>query len=112
MPVINKSKINIESVFYGPHCEPATFCSAFVNVKYEPSQKNLATVCYCVRAVTCKRCDTELGWFHEFPYNPSERYKENNFVLLMHAITIKEYGLDGNTVILLQVMTLQSYCYK
>ena len=74
MPVINKSKIDFESVFYGSHGEPAKFCSDVVNVKYGPSLKtNMATGCYYIQVVTCKRCETELGWFYEFAYNPSER---------------------------------------
>lgn len=36
---------------------------------------------HMVRDVSCKNCETKLGWFYEFAVEESQRYKEGNFIL-------------------------------
>ena len=76
MPLVNKSQTNLEKIMIVPCCD-------VVNVKHGPSRHiEGSTGEYYICDITCKRCDTEIGWFHEYASNPSEKYVENSFVLL------------------------------
>ena len=36
---------------------------------------------HIVRDVTCKKCDTKLGWVYEFATEETQRYKEGRVIL-------------------------------
>ena len=36
---------------------------------------------HIVRDVTCKKCDTKLGWVYEFATEENQRYKEGRVIL-------------------------------
>lgn len=45
---------------------------------------------HIVRDVTCKKCDTKLGWVYEFATEETQRYKEGRVIL--------ERALGTNTI--------------
>jgi len=48
---------------------------------------------HIVRDVTCKKCDTKLGWVYEFATEENQRYKEGR-VILERALVRELDGLD------------------
>lgn len=40
-----------------------------------------------VRDVTCKKCNTTLGWMYEFAVEDNQRYKEGRVILERAMIT-------------------------
>lgn len=49
---------------------------------------------YIVRDVSCRNCDTKLGWTYEFSTEENERYKEGK-IMLERALITKGDGLKG-----------------
>eukprot|EP00117_Sycon_ciliatum_P042026 scpid88131/ scgid30637/ Protein yippee-like 5 &gt; Protein yippee-like 5 &gt; Protein yippee-like 5 &gt; Protein yippee-like 5 &gt; Protein yippee-like 5 len=81
-PFVNKSNINLDLVVYGK-------CSDVVNVIHGPARHTeVFTGEYYISDITCKRCNTEIGWFYEFASSPSQMHKENTFVLVMSNVNI------------------------
>lgn len=48
---------------------------------------------HIVRDVSCKNCDTKLGWIYEFAVDESQRYKEGR-VILERALVTEGDGLE------------------
>lgn len=46
-----------------------------------------------VRDVSCKNCDTKLGWVYEFATDESQRYKEGR-VILERALVTESDGFE------------------
>lgn len=47
-----------------------------------------------VRFVSCKKCDTKLGWMYEFAMEKDQRYKEGKIVL-ERALIVERDGLKN-----------------
>jgi hypothetical protein len=51
-----------------------------------------------VRDVSCKNCDTKLGWIYEFATEENQRYKEGRVILERALVTesdgIEERGIE------------------
>ena len=47
------------------------------------------------RDVTCKKCNTKLGWVYEFATEDQQKYKEGK-VILERALVTEMDGLDGD----------------
>ncbi|XP_050546915.1 protein yippee-like 5 isoform X1 [Daktulosphaira vitifoliae] len=48
---------------------------------------------HIVRDVSCKNCDTKLGWIYEFAMEENQRYKEGR-VILERALITEGDGLE------------------
>lgn len=48
---------------------------------------------HMVRDVSCKNCDTKLGWIYEFATEENQRYKEGR-VILERALVTESDGID------------------
>merc|ERR1719167_1064378 len=48
---------------------------------------------HIVRDVTCKSCQTKLGWIYEYATEENQRYKEGK-VILERALVNESDGLD------------------
>ncbi|XP_046855025.1 protein yippee-like 5 [Xenia sp. Carnegie-2017] len=48
---------------------------------------------HMVRDVSCKNCDTKLGWMYEFAVEDGQRYKEGR-VILERALVSESEGID------------------
>lgn len=48
---------------------------------------------HIVRDVSCKKCNTKLGWMYEYATDDSQRYKEGN-VILERALISESNGID------------------
>merc|ERR1712018_992276 len=65
-----------------------------VNLNYSETQDRIMlTGRHIVRDVTCKKCDTKLGWVYEFATEENQRYKEGR-VILERALVTEMDGLD------------------
>lgn len=47
---------------------------------------------HTVSDLYCADCDTEVGWYYNFAYEPSQKYKENKFILVENKIEREERG--------------------
>uniref|UniRef100_A0A4W2HS25 Protein yippee-like n=1 Tax=Bos indicus x Bos taurus TaxID=30522 RepID=A0A4W2HS25_BOBOX len=53
-----------------------------VNLQYsEVQDRVILTGCHMVRDVSCKNCNSKLGWIYEFATEDSQRYKEGRVIL-------------------------------
>lgn len=59
----------------------------------EPQDKVMLTGRHFVRDVTCKKCNTKLGWMYEFAVEDTQRYKEGR-VILERAMINETNGID------------------
>lgn len=48
---------------------------------------------HMVRDVSCKCCDTKLGWIYEFATEEAQRYKEGR-VILERALVTESDGIE------------------
>ncbi len=48
---------------------------------------------HMVRDVSCKSCDTKLGWIYEFATEENQRYKEGR-VILERALVSESEGIE------------------
>jgi hypothetical protein len=65
-----------------------------LNKNYSETQdRMMLTGRHIVRDVTCKKCDTKLGWVYEFATEENQRYKEGK-VILERALVTEMDGLD------------------
>lgn len=62
------------------------FCS-------ETQDRVMITGRHIVRDVSCKKCNTKLGWMYEYATDDSQRYKEGN-VILERALISESNGID------------------
>lgn len=65
-----------------------------VNLNYSDVQDRvMLTGRHIVRDVSCKNCDTKLGWIYEFAMEENQRYKEGR-VILERALVTEGDGLE------------------
>ncbi|CAG2119559.1 unnamed protein product, partial [Medioppia subpectinata] len=65
-----------------------------VNLNYsEVQDRVMLTGRHMVRDVSCKNCDTKLGWIYEFATEENQRYKEGK-VILERALVTESDGLE------------------
>uniref|UniRef100_A0A1B6K9F0 Protein yippee-like n=1 Tax=Graphocephala atropunctata TaxID=36148 RepID=A0A1B6K9F0_9HEMI len=65
-----------------------------VNLNYsEVQDRVMLTGRHMVRDVSCKNCDTKLGWIYEFATEENQRYKEGR-VILERALVMESDGID------------------
>jgi len=65
-----------------------------VNLNYSDVQDRvMLTGRHIVRDVSCKNCDTKLGWIYEFAMEENQRYKEGR-VILERALITESDGLE------------------
>lgn len=48
---------------------------------------------HIVRDVSCKKCNTKLGWMYEFATEEAQRYKEGR-VILEQALITQTNGIE------------------
>ncbi|XP_060772097.1 protein yippee-like 5 isoform X2 [Neoarius graeffei] len=76
----NRSKI-ISTRFTGSTGRAFLF-NKVVNVQYSDVQdREMVTGRHMVRDVSCKNCNSKLGWMYEFAIDNSQRYKEGRVIL-------------------------------
>ncbi|CAI8035351.1 Protein yippee-like 5 [Geodia barretti] len=59
----------------------------------ETENRIMLTGRHVVRDVTCKNCETRLGWIYEYATEESQRYKEGR-VILERALITESDGFD------------------
>jgi len=65
-----------------------------VNINYSETQDRvMLTGRHIVRDVTCKSCQTKLGWIYEYATEENQRYKEGK-VILERALVNESDGLE------------------
>lgn len=65
-----------------------------VNLNYsEVQDRVMLTGRHMVRDVSCKNCDTKLGWVYEFATEEGQRYKEGR-VILERALVTESDGIE------------------
>ncbi|XP_035210079.1 protein yippee-like 5 [Stegodyphus dumicola] len=65
-----------------------------VNLVYsEVQDRVMLTGRHMVRDVSCKCCDTKLGWVYEFATEENQRYKEGR-VILERALVTESDGIE------------------
>ena len=53
-----------------------------VNITTGPAEdRRLITGLHSVSDISCKRCDTVIGWTYAKAYEPSQKYKEGKFIV-------------------------------
>ncbi|MCL4131733.1 UNVERIFIED_CONTAM: hypothetical protein GTU68_038358 [Idotea baltica] len=52
---------------------------------------------HMVRDVSCKSCNTKLGWIYEFATEENQRYKEGK-VILERALVSESDGFEDHVV--------------
>jgi len=63
-----------------------------VNLTFsEMQERQMLTGRHVVRDVSCKNCNTKLGWMYEFANEESQRYKEGR-VILERALIVESDG--------------------
>ncbi|XP_021961092.1 protein yippee-like 5 isoform X2 [Folsomia candida] len=68
--------------------------SKVVNLTYsEVQDRVMLTGRHMVRDVSCKNCDTKLGWIYEFATEETQRYKEGK-VILERALVTESDGIE------------------
>ena len=66
----------------------------FICVNFSDAQERvMLTGRHIVRDVSCKNCDTKLGWIYEFATEENQRYKEGK-VILERALVTESDGID------------------
>ena len=53
----------------------------YILIFSETQDRMMLTGRHIVRDVTCKKCDTKLGWVYEFATEETQRYKEGRVIL-------------------------------
>jgi hypothetical protein len=67
--------------FRGQHGKAYLF-STVVNIREDsPVERNMTTGRHVVRDITCRQCDTVVGWKYDKAFEAQEQYKENKFIL-------------------------------
>ena len=61
----------------------------------EVQDRVMLTGRHMVRDVSCKNCDTKLGWIYEFATDENQRYKEGR-VILERALVSESDGMSEN----------------
>ncbi|ENN70790.1 hypothetical protein HUJ04_004912 [Dendroctonus ponderosae] len=65
-----------------------------VNLTYsEVQDRVMLTGRHMVRDVSCKSCDSKLGWMYEFATEDNQKYKEGR-VILERALVAESDGMD------------------
>ncbi len=65
-----------------------------VNLQYsEVQDRVMLTGRHMVRDVSCKNCNSKLGWIYEFATEDSQRYKEGR-VILERALVREREGFE------------------
>jgi len=65
-----------------------------VNLKFsEVQDRIMLTGRHMVRDVSCKNCDTKLGWIYEYATEEEQRYKEGK-VILERALVTESEGIE------------------
>lgn len=59
----------------------------------EVQDRVMLTGRHMVRDVSCKNCDTKLGWIYEFATEENQRYKEGR-VILERALVTESDGIE------------------
>lgn len=90
----NRSKL-ISTRFTGSTGRAFLFTDV-VNLKFsEIQERQMLTGRHMVRDVSCKYCDTKLGWIYEFAMEEQQRYKEGR-VILEQALIKEGDGIEGD----------------
>jgi len=71
-------------------CQFGDFC-----LSSEVQERVMITGKHMVRDVSCKNCDTKLGWIYEFATEENQRYKEGR-VILERALVIESDGFEDS----------------
>ncbi|XP_014206168.1 protein yippee-like 5 [Copidosoma floridanum] len=65
-----------------------------VNVKFSKAMDRIMlTGRHIVRDVSCKNCNSKLGWMYEYAHEKSQEYKEGK-VILERALITETNGID------------------
>jgi len=71
---------------------------AFKSISYFAQDRIMLTGRHMVRDVSCKSCDSKLGWIYEFATEETQRYKEGRVILERALVTEIESFDDAQSV--------------
>jgi len=87
----------ISKSFHGRHGRAYLFDQC-VNINTGPSEdRNLITGLHSVCDISCKRCQTLIGWTYLAAYEQSQKYKEGKFIIekiFLHLEESDHYDID------------------
>lgn len=93
-PLTNRSEL-ISTRFTGATGRAFLF-NRVVNLSFsEVQDRIMLTGRHMVRDVSCKSCDSKLGWIYEFATEETQRYKEGRVILERALVTEIESFDDG-----------------
>ncbi|KAF4528083.1 hypothetical protein B566_EDAN016503 [Ephemera danica] len=69
------------------------FTGATGRAFFDVQDRVMLTGRHMVRDVSCKNCDSKLGWIYEFATEENQRYKEGR-VILERALVTETDGID------------------
>ncbi|GIX68414.1 protein yippee-like 5 [Caerostris extrusa] len=90
--ITNRSEL-ISTRFTGATGRAYLFNRAVNLVYSEVEERMMLTGRHMVRDVSCKNCDTKLGWIYEFATEENQRYKEGR-VILERALVVENFGIE------------------
>jgi peptide methionine sulfoxide reductase MsrB len=94
-PLTNRNEI-ISTRFTGATGRAFLF-KRVVNLSYSDIQDRIMlTGRHLVRDVSCKSCNTKLGWIYEFATEESQRYKEGHVILERALVNEMASFADGD----------------
>ena len=88
----NKSEI-VSTRFTGATGRAFLFNRVVNLIASEVQDRQMLTGRHMVRDVSCKNCETKIGWIYEFALDEAQRYKEGK-VILERALITESEGLD------------------
>lgn len=88
----NKSEI-VSTRFTGATGRAFLFNRVVNLIASEVQDRQMLTGRHMVRDVSCKNCETKIGWIYEFALDEPQRYKEGK-VILERALITESEGLD------------------
>jgi len=73
--------------FNGQHGRAYLFEHVVNITEGPPEDRPMTTGLHTVRDISCGKCKTVLGWKYDKAFEPSQRYKENKFILEKALLT-------------------------
>ena len=73
--------LGLSQNFRGQHGKAYLFSNVVNVVEDSPDERTMTTGRHIVRDISCRQCDTIVGWKYDKAYELQEQYKENKYIL-------------------------------
>ncbi|EEB06932.1 yippee-like protein [Schizosaccharomyces japonicus yFS275] len=75
--------------YYGAFGAAALFEQLFNGIALGKEKEEMRTGRYVVRRILCCHCHSNIGWRYERAYEPSQKIKENLYILELERVSIR-----------------------